>query len=196
MERRVHILSRTEIFRRAIFRIDELRLQHERYDGSMSAPITRLVLNRGDSVAILLHDPARRMVVLCEQFRPPTLDHGVGWLLELPAGMVEPGEPPEACARREVVEETGYPLTRIDHVATAYLSPGGSSERVHIFHAEVSVRDDAPLTAGLAGEGEDIRVVGLEVDDAFAKAKAGEIIDAKTLVALQWLELRLRTMSR
>jgi len=47
MDRTVNIIHRQEIFKRFVFRIDELKLQHERFDGTMSAEITRLVLNRG-----------------------------------------------------------------------------------------------------------------------------------------------------
>src|SRR5690349_5439927 len=102
MARRVRILDRQEVFHR-FFRINEVRLQHERFDGSMTEELTRLVFERGDSVAILLHDPQRQLVLLCEQFRLPAYEHdGPGWLLEIAAGVVERGERPEDCARREV----------------------------------------------------------------------------------------------
>ena len=67
----------------------------------MSENVTRLILDRGDSVAILIHDTHDQLILLCEQFRAPTYDRGPGWLLELPAGIVEPGESEEECARRE-----------------------------------------------------------------------------------------------
>jgi nudix-type nucleoside diphosphatase (YffH/AdpP family) len=189
MDGRVEVTSRREVFNRLIFRIDEVQLQHERFDGSMSAPINRLVLNRGDSVAILLHDPRTRVVLLCEQFRLPTYGHGPGWLLEIPAGTLESGEDAEVCARRETLEETGYTVGALDVIATVYLSPGGSSERIHIFYGTIAVREDAAETAGVEIEGEDIRIVRLSVEEALAKARAGEILDAKTLIALQWLAL-------
>src|SRR5262245_57590554 len=118
MDRRVEILHRKEVFHRFIFRIDEVRLRHERFDGAMSLPITRLVLERGDSVAILPHDPVSRVVLLCEQFRLPTASHGPGWLMEIPAGILEAGEAAEACARRETIEETGYAVDALDRIAT------------------------------------------------------------------------------
>lgn len=83
MDRRVKILQRTEVFHRAVFRVDEVLLQHERFDGSMGPLITRLVLERGDSIAVLPHDPVKRVVLLCEQFRLPTFSQGSGWLLVL-----------------------------------------------------------------------------------------------------------------
>jgi nudix-type nucleoside diphosphatase (YffH/AdpP family) len=191
MDRRVEILHRTKVFHRFVFRIDEVELRHERFDGTMGPPITRLVLERGDSVAVLPHDPVNRVVLLCEQFRLPTVAHGSGWLLEIPAGILETGEDADTCARREMLEETGYSVTALTPIATVYLSPGGSSERIHIFHGEIALRADAADTGGIEGEGEDIRIVRLPVDEAIAKVRAGEMLDAKTVVAFQWLELTL-----
>ena len=191
MARRLEILQRKEVFNRFVFRIDEVQLQHERFDGTMGPPITRLVLERGDSVAVLPHDPVNRVVLLCEQFRLPTVAHGPGWLLEIPAGILEAGEDVEACARREMMEETGYSVDALDPIATVYLSPGGSSERIHIFRGGIALRADAADTAGIESEGEDIRIIRMPVDEAIAKVRAGELLDAKTVVALQWLELAL-----
>lgn len=191
MNRQIAILQRKEVFRRFVFRIDEVQLQHERFDGSMGPPITRLVLERGDSVAVLPHDPVNRVVLLCEQFRLPTVAHGPGWLLEIPAGILEAGEDVEACARREMIEETGYSVGALDPVATVYLSPGGSSERIHIFRGRIALRADAAETGGIESEGEDIRIICMPVDEAIAKVRAGELLDAKTVIALQWLELAL-----
>ena len=193
MDRYVKIIQRETVFHRFIFRIDEVQLQHERFDGSMGPQIVRLVLERGDSVAILPHDPVNRVVLLCEQFRLPTITHGSGWLMEIPAGILEVGEDPESCARRETIEETGYSVEALDTITTVYLSPGGSSERIHIFRGVIALRADAADTAGVESEGEDIRIVRMPVDEAFAKARSGELVDAKTVIALQWLE---REMAR
>ena len=193
MNHTVNVLHRQQIFKRFVFQIDELKLQHERYDGSMSAEITRLVLNRGDSVAMLLHDPETDEVLLCEQFRAPTIDKGPGWLMELPAGVVEAGEDPEECARREAIEEVGYSPKVLRKIACVYLSPGGSSERICVYYAEVSLSDQIGAGGGLIEEGEDIRLLRMPVADVIAKAEAGEIDDAKTLIAVQWLQLKKTT---
>ena len=95
MNKTVEIVDRREIFRKYVFRIEEVRLRHERYDGDMSTEITRLHLDRGDSVAALVHDTRQECVVLAEQFRFPTYDKGPGWILELPAGIVEEGDDPQ-----------------------------------------------------------------------------------------------------
>jgi ADP-ribose pyrophosphatase len=188
MNRIVNVIQRQEVFHRFVFRIDELKLQHERYDGSMSAEISRLILNRGDSVAMLLHDSESRQLLFCEQFRAPTLDKGPGWLLEVPAGMLEAGEDPEECARREAIEETGFSPRTLRKIACVYLSPGGSSERIHLFYAEVSLSDKIGAGGGLVEEGEDIRLIRMPTAEAIARAAKGEIEDAKTLIAIQWLD--------
>ena len=157
----------------------------------MGAQITRLVLERGESVAVLPHDPVAGVVLLCEQFRAPTVARGPGWLAEIPAGVLEEGESSETCGRRETSEETGHEVDALTWIATVYPSPGGSSERIHIFCGEVTLRTDAPDTAGVANEGEDIRILRVPVEDALRRLHAGEIQDAKTVIALQWLELAL-----
>lgn len=190
MDRTVHILGRREVFNRFIFRIEEVTLKFERFDGSMSKDVTRLLLDRGDSVAILLHDPSNDVVLLCEQFRVPTFDRGPGWLLELPAGMLESGESEEECTRREALEETGYRPSILRRIACVYLSPGGSSERTHIFYSTVFPTDHIGIGGGVPEEDEDIRLIIMPRDQAIEKAKDGQILDAKTLIALQWLELQ------
>jgi len=191
MNRRIKILQRKTVFERFIFRIDEVQLRHALYDGSMGEPITRLVLERGDSVAVLPHDPEAGVVLLCEQFRAPTVERGPGWLAEIPAGILEAEEAVEACAHRETLEETGHDVAAIARIATVYPSPGGSSERIHILYGRILLRPDAPKTAGVANEGEDIRILQTPVDAALAQLRAGEIQDAKTAIALQWLELAM-----
>jgi nudix-type nucleoside diphosphatase (YffH/AdpP family) len=189
MDRTVRISDRRDVFNRRVFRIEEVTLRYELFDGSMSEEMKRLILQRGDSVALLLCDTEDQSILLCEQFRAPTYDQGPGWLTELPAGILESGENAEACARREAVEEMGYAVKALRRIATVYLSPGGSSERIHIFYAEVSIADLVGVGGGLVNEGENIRTIRIPAAEAFAKARNGQIDDAKTLIALQWLEL-------
>ena len=85
----------------------------------MSEPVSRLVLERGDSVAVLLYRPETRQIVLVNQFRYPTYEKGPGWIVETLAGVVDPGEDPEDAARREVLEESGYALRDLVHLSTS-----------------------------------------------------------------------------
>lgn len=193
MSRKVQILETREVFHQAIFRVREARLRHERFDGSMSPEITRLSFERGDSVAALVHDPLADSIVLAEQFRYPTLESGSGWILEIPAGVLEASETPAESLERELAEELRCTASEIQPIGCFYPSPGGSSERIHLFYVRT---DGAPRDGAVGGaesENEDIRSVVLPVEDALARAADGRIEDAKTLIALQWLALRRAT---
>ncbi len=190
MPKRVEIIGKEQIFKRAIFRIDEVHLRHERFDGTMSRELVRLNLDRGDSVAAIMHDREADTVILTEQFRYAAHDKGPGaWLLEIPAGTVEPGEDPADTMRREIKEEIGYDVERIKHLCTFYLSPGGTSERILLYYASVTPKQKTSQGGGLSEEGEDIRILTMKVNQALRKIDKGEIVDAKSIIGLQWLQL-------
>lgn len=190
MNRRVTILSKKRVFEKAIFRIDEVTLQHETFFGTMSKPITRLNLDRGDSAAALIHNVDTNCILFTEQFRYPTYEKGPGWMLELPAGVLDKDEKPEQTMIRELVEEIGYRVPSLQFISTFYLSPGGTSERIWLFYGKVKNENIISVGGGLVEEGEDIRVVQIPVREAFDKMTTGEIVDAKTIIGLQWLYLQ------
>ena len=185
----VEVLHR-EILLDDFFRVDAATLRYERFDGSLSEPVRRIRLDRGDSVASLVVHSGKGAVLLVDQFKYPTLDVGNGWIVEVVAGMIDPGETPEAAMRREVREEIGYELTHIEPVSTFFLSPGGSSERIFLFYGEVASDSRVGSAGGLASEGEDIAVREYPIPEALAALDRGEINDAKTIIALQWLRQR------
>jgi ADP-ribose pyrophosphatase len=114
-------------------------------------------------------------VVLIRQYRP--IVGAEIW--ELPAGTIEAGESPEACARRELVEEAGYEAGRLEPLGEALADPGLTDERIFLFLA----RDLRPVARGLDAD-EHIEVAPVPLDQAYRMADAGEILDAGTLVAL------------
>jgi len=190
MSKRVKINGKKVAFKQAIFQIDEAHLQYEKFNGQMSEEIVRLNLNRGDSVAAIVHRTADDSLILAEQFRFSTYEKGPGWILEIPAGIIEDKDSnAEDTMRREIVEEVGYRVNKLQHIHTFYLSPGGTSERIFLFYAAVSAKDKVSDGGGLPDEAEDIRTEIILVDDLLAKLKAGEIIDAKTIIGLQWLQI-------
>lgn len=169
-------------------KVDRVSVRHEKFDGAMSATLSREVLERGDSVGVLLHDPLLDVVVLVEQFRMPAHDRGSGWLLETVAGMFKPEESPEDTARRETREETGLEIARLQHVCTMFPSPGGMSERILCYYAEVDAAgvEDGRL-AGNASEGEDIAIRVMTRGDFLDNVQSGVILDGKTLLLGYWL---------
>ena len=185
--RRVEVLEKKRLFE-GFLSLDQAVVRYERFDGTMSEPVTRLSVERGDAVGVLLFDPGRDQVALVEQFRYPVYAAGdPGWLLEIVAGTVPRGEDPQAVARAEVREEAGYEAGELQPLGTCYLSPGGSSERVHLFVAHVSIDERASAGGGVAGEGEDTRLCILGRAEALRLLREGGIVDAKTMVALQAL---------
>ena len=184
--RRVDVRSRRRLLD-DLFKVDEAKVSFERFDGSMTPPVRRLVFERGDSVAAVVFDRDTEQLLLTEQFRFPTLEKGPGWLIEIIAGMIEAGEQPEDSLRREIEEELGYRPDRIEHITTFYVSPGGSSERIWVYYVEVEDAGRVSAGGGLAREHEDIRVISISPEEACAALKDGRIADAKTIVGLQWL---------
>src|SRR5262245_59884665 len=184
--KRVDVRSRRRLLD-DFFKVDEAEVSFERFDGSMTPPVRRLVFERGDSVAAVVFDCDTERLLLTEQCRVPTLEKGPGWLIEIFAGLIEPDEQPENSLRREIEEELGYRAERIEHVATFYVSPGGSSERIWVYYAEVGAAGHVSAGGGLPGEHEDIRVFSISLEEARTALKDGSIADAKTIIGLQWL---------
>lgn len=186
--RRVEIESRRRLLD-DFLKVDEAHLRFERADGTMSGPVRRLSLERGESVAAILHHHERHKVLLVRQFRYPAHAAGDGWLVEAVAGMVDPEEQPEQALRREIAEETGYAVRHLVPIARFYTSPGGSSERVSLYFAEVTEGQRVGPGGG-ADADEDVEVVALTLDEVRAQLADGTIRDAKTIIGLQWLLAR------
>ena len=148
---------------------------------------------RPDAVAVLLVDPAAKQFLLARQFRLPTFLNGSekGYLVETCAGLIDEGETPEQAARREVEEETGYPINEFEKIGGVYTSAGGITEFVHLFVA--SYNSDGPhgKGGGKPGEGEDIELLEISFRDARQQLKQGAVRDAKTLLLLQHYFLNL-----
>lgn len=171
------------------FKIDRALVSYDGEQGRVeNAPFE--VFERGDSAAVLLYDPKKKQVIFTEQFRFPTYEKGPGFLLEIAAGSIEDGETPEQCIRREVREELGYEITGLEFIARFYTSPGGTSERIHLFYCTVREGDlKDPSAHGLAGAHEQVTKVIWDADDFRAAALTGQIQDAKTLIAALWFAL-------
>jgi ADP-ribose pyrophosphatase len=185
-------IERTRLILDDFFKVEEAYLSFEQFDGTMSPVVRRLSFERGDSVAALLHLAGRDSVVLVNQFKYPAYRHGRAWTTEVVAGMIDPGESPEQAARREILEETGYRVDNLVHISTFFVSPGGSSERIVLYYAEIAGGSPDERGGGVADENEDIDIVELPVHEAFHQVDNGEIADAKTIIALMWLRERLR----
>jgi nudix-type nucleoside diphosphatase (YffH/AdpP family) len=178
-------IERSRVLLDDFFKVDEVWFRRRNRRGELSDPQRSLSLERGDSVAVLLHNIDTGRVILADQFRYPAHADG-GWMLEAVAGMLGDNEAPEDAVRREAFEETGYQLDELRHLATFYTSPGGSSERIHLYFAEVGNAARVGPGGGLAEEGEDIALREYTLQGLADAVAAGEFMDAKTLIAVLW----------
>ncbi len=161
-----------------------------RRDGSWQAQ-TREVYDRGNGATVLLYNTQQLTVLLIRQFRLPTFVNGHdGYLIETAAGLLDNASPEERI-RLEAEEETGYRVGHVEKVYSAFMSPGSVTERIHFFIGEYQAQDRVSEGGGLEDEGEDIEVLELGFDEAIAMVARGEIVDGKTIMLLQYLELRL-----
>lgn len=151
---------------------------------------TRETYDRGNGATLLLFNRARKTVVLTRQFRLPAFVNGHdGMMLEAAGGLLDKALPEERI-RAEVEEETGYRVQAVQKVFEAYMSPGSVTEKLHFFIAEYDAATRVGDGGGLEAEGEDIEVIELALEEALAAMRCGEIIDAKTIMLLQFLALR------
>ena len=143
----------------------------------------------GDGAAVLPMDRTRGRVLLIRQFRWPAFEWGYRELLtEAVAGKLD-GDEPAACVVREAMEEAGVAITDPRLVTHCFMSPGAVKERLSLFLADYDAGAARAAGGGHAHEGEDIEVLELTLDQAFAMIATGEIIDAKTILLLQAAKL-------
>lgn len=162
----------------------------QRRDGSWQSQ-TREVYDRGNGATILLYNLQQRTVVLTRQFRMPAFVNGhSGYLIETAAGLLDNASP-EQRIRLEAQEETGYVVRSVRKIFEAFMSPGSVTERIHFFVGEYQPHDRVSDGGGLQEEGEDIEVLEISFEEAIAGIESGEIADGKTIMLLQYLQLRL-----
>lgn len=143
----------------------------------------------GDGAAVLPIDRARALVLLVRQFRWPAFEHGYRDLVtEAIAGKLD-GDTPEQCARKEAMEEAGIHVENLKRVFHCFMSPGAMKERLSLFVADYDSAAPRAKGGGNEPEGEDIGIVELPLAAALEMVTRGEIIDAKTILLLQWAAL-------
>jgi ADP-ribose pyrophosphatase len=196
-DKKIRISSREPLYA-GHFRLDRYRFRHRRHDGRWSKELSREVFDRGNAVALLLYDPKRDAVVLTEQLRLPADIAGFpGWQIETVAGLVDQdGESEQDVARREALEEAGTAIGgELIFAHRLLTSPGGSTEAVTIFCAQVDARRAGGIY-GLASEGEDIKVTVLPFARAMRMLREGEIGNMTGAVALYWLAANRARLKR
>jgi ADP-ribose pyrophosphatase len=177
------------------FPLDVVRFRHRRFDGRMSGTRVWEIWRRGRAAALLPYDPVKDCVVLIEQYRIPALAAGLDPVLaELPAGLCEEGESPEATIAREMVEEMDLSADRLEPIGRILLSPGGCDELCELFAGRVIAPEAGPDGvaghAGAAAEEEDIRVRVWPASKAIEAALSGRMANSVAVIGLLWLAAR------
>ncbi|HJV17742.1 MAG TPA: NUDIX hydrolase [Bacillales bacterium] len=142
----------------------------------------REIVKHPGAVAILAITDENK-IVMVEQYRK-ALERTI---VEIPAGKLEKGEEPAACARRELEEETGYGCGSLEWLTSFYTSPGFSDEIVHIYMAKglEKIENSASLD-----EDEFVNVEEMTLEEALQSIKEQKIYDAKTIFAVQYMQLQ------
>jgi ADP-ribose pyrophosphatase len=169
MEERTIGSTRPWTGKRIAVRVDEV----ERSDGHRT---TREIVEHPGAVAILAWDGTRLAMV--RQWR-----HATGQeLLEIPAGTLEPNEPPAETARRELAEECGLAAATWEAGPRFFTAPGFCDELMHVYLAT-----DLTAAPGQADPDEQLEPSWMTLDDALVAIDDGRILDAKTIAAVGWL---------
>jgi nudix-type nucleoside diphosphatase (YffH/AdpP family) len=149
----------------------------------------REAYDRGNGVTALVHDPVRDTVLLVRQYRAPAHlnDHPDGMLLELPAGLIDAGEDAAEAIRRELIEEVGHDIADLTQLWKLYMSPGSVTEHVTFFTGTYGEHTRVGDGGGAMHEHEQVDVVELVLGTALRMIADGEIVDAKTVLALRHL---------
>jgi nudix-type nucleoside diphosphatase (YffH/AdpP family) len=177
---------KTNLLLNDYFKVEEAFLRVEKFDGTFSKEFRRLNFIREDACCALLYNKIKNAVLLVKQFRYPSFTKGEGFILEVPAGIIEKDEEPETTIIREVLEETGFQITNPSLIYRFFPSPGISSERCFLFFTEILDSDKRNNGGGLASENEDIQTKWIPRNQILSYLSNGEIKDAKTIIALQW----------
>ncbi len=182
-------IKKTEILSDNWATLSKITLDYTKEDGTVEEQ-KREVYERGNGAAILLFNKIKKTVVLIKQFRLPTYlnQNETGFIIEACAGVLEE-EHPEETIIRETEEETGYRIYEVKKIFKSYMLPGSVTEIIHLFVAEYDSEMKISKGGGLASEHENIEVIEMPFEHAYNMIAAGEIVDAKTIMLLQYAKI-------
>lgn len=167
-------------------------IEYTRSDGRIEEQ-KREIHDSGNGAAVLLYNLSKRTVILIKQFRLATLvnDHSTGIITEVCAGLVEENNP-EKTIKKEIQEEIGIKLEKVNYLFSGYATPGAKTEKIFFYSAEYA--NDLILAEGSQGvksEQEDIITFEENFDVLYDQIFSGEIEDCKTIILLQYAKVHL-----
>lgn len=184
----IQIIKKEPLYN-GFFKMVKYAFKYKLFQGGWSDIVEREIFERGHAVGVLLYDPELSEFVLIEQVRIGALATSEQpWLIEIVAGIIDQGETPEAVCQREAFEEAGVEISGLRKALSYLASPGGTTERLHIYMAKVDATK-AQGVHGLEYESEDILVHRVSEQTAMEWLDNGMVENAATLLALQWFAL-------
>lgn len=176
-------------------RLISVSYEQRRRDGEQQRR-KREIYDNGNSAVILPYDPNRKTVLLTRQLRLPVfLQDGMERTVEACAGKLD-GEQAERRIMKEMQEELGYKISKVQRLFELYASPAAIMEKIIFFTCIYSPANRVSAGGGLKEEGEDIDVVETTLEEAAAMIASGEIVDTKTVVLVQYLCNRMQSAAR
>ena len=175
-----HRLGQVSSRREYTGRVINLDIDQVRFPNGKVGELEMIRHSGASAVLPFLGDPAADdpTILLIRQYRYAA----DGFIYEIPAGRLEPGEPPEECAVRELREETGCTAARMEHLYTMYTTPGFTDEKIHLFVATGLERGNSSLE-----QDEFVEAVPTTMSAALRLIKDGTINDAKTALSILYV---------
>ncbi|WP_291099403.1 MULTISPECIES: GDP-mannose pyrophosphatase NudK [unclassified Flavobacterium] len=182
-------IQQTDLLSDNWYVLNKVTFDYQKEDNTVETHV-REVYDRGNGAAILLYNSIQKTVILTRQFRLPTYLNGneTGMMIEVCAGLLDKDNP-EQCIIRETEEETGYRLSKVRKVFETYMSPGAVTEILYLFMGEYDATMKVSDGGGAEHEQENIDVMEMSFDEAFAMIETGKIKDAKTILLLQYAKI-------
>jgi ADP-ribose pyrophosphatase len=179
-------VNKEELVFDEFLKIYKVEVTHDSFDSDTSITSTRLALDRGNAIAVLLYEKDTDSFLFIKQFRYPSARHGHAWTIELPAGAIDKEETAEQAAIREVKEEIGYHIGDLEFIVEYFPSPGMLSEQISIFYGEVSSSQKTSKGGGSVSEKEDIQLVKIPRSEIKDKLKNHFFNNSISIISLQW----------
>jgi GDP-mannose pyrophosphatase NudK len=187
MAKAARVIGET-LLNRGRFDLTKTEIEVFEEDGS-TRTLAHEVYRHGLAAAVLLYDPKRGVVALVKQFRAGAyLSDGALATIEACAGMLD-GDPPDVCAVREALEETGIVIRDPAHAFDAYMSPGGMTEKIACFVAPYGEADRVGRGGGVDDD-EHIEVIEIRFAEALLMIERAAIADAKTIALLYYAKAK------
>jgi ADP-ribose pyrophosphatase len=167
-------------------KIYKAEVTHETFNTDKEITATRLALDRGNAIAVLLYEIDTDSFLFIRQYRYPSARRSQPWTVEIPAGAIDPNESAKEAAIREVKEEIGYQIDRLEFIVEYFPSPGMLSEQISIFYGEVTSNQKTSKGGGSVSEKEDIELVKISRREIRQKLESGFFNNSVSIISLQW----------